>query len=83
MPFKEREHLTKDVEKFKSIYKISTPTYYLPKNTKQQFSEILRLKNYPIYIVIDKEGNILNTYQGYDTREIIDMERDINEMYDS
>ena len=83
IPFKEREQLSKDVEKFNRIYNIQIPTHYLATETEQSFTRKLKLNTYPVYIVIDKKGNILNTYQGYDTTEIIDMERDIKEMYDS
>ena len=83
IPFKEREQLSKDVEKFNRIYNIQIPTHYLATETEQSFTRKLKLNTYPVYIVIDKKGNILNTYQGYDTTEIIDMESDIKEMYDS
>ncbi|WP_299184009.1 hypothetical protein [uncultured Aquimarina sp.] len=65
------------VKKFKSIYDIDIETY---KTSADYFSN-LKVPSFPAYLVINENGIVINTYFGYDTQEIIDLENDINEMY--
>ncbi|WP_299839405.1 redoxin domain-containing protein [uncultured Tenacibaculum sp.] len=67
------------IKKFKSNFNIDIPTYI----ATEDYFQKLKVPSYPAYIVIDETGKVINTYFGYDTQEITDVENDINEIYKS
>ncbi len=67
------------IKKFKKVYDIDIPSYY----TKENYFQNLKVPSYPAYIVINSKGEVVNTYFGYDTKEIVNLKSDLKEMFKS
>ncbi|WP_271784750.1 TlpA family protein disulfide reductase [Aquimarina algiphila] len=66
-----------NIKKFKSTFNIDIPTFI----ATEDYFQKLKVPSYPAYIIINEKGIVINTYFGYDTQEIADLENDINEIY--